>query len=94
VRLKNSRQKDQDSKTLGVWATAKGGSEGSGRARLTIREQIKEPGGDQLETNRGVIAAQNCQNMQGGIGPVSIRGLQFGESKICEITPEQLAKAD
>jgi hypothetical protein len=32
--------------------------------------------------------------MQGCIGLVSVRGLQFGEQDVCEITSKQFAKVD
>jgi hypothetical protein len=79
VRLQNSRQNGQDKGDLGMWAAAEGDEGDEGRAQLAIREQIKEPEGDQPGTNCGVVAAQNCQNVQGGVSLVNVRGLQFGD---------------
>jgi hypothetical protein len=32
--------------------------------------------------------------VQGGVGLVSVLGLQFGEQEVCEITSEELAEVD
>jgi hypothetical protein len=64
VKLKNTRQKEQDSENFRFWAATEGGDERTkGKVRLTIREQINVPGGNQPGTNRGIIAAQNCRNV-------------------------------
>jgi hypothetical protein len=80
MRPKSSQEKCQDSGDLRVWAAAENGDERiEDRARLAMHEHFKEPGGDQPRTNREAIAAQNCQHVQGSVGLVSVRGLQFGE---------------